>query len=79
MTSSLARDSSSGRNSGIFSTVKVLLIGDSGVGKTCLILRYMDDQFDSSFISTIGIDFRSKTLLIDDEVVKLQVGQKHLQ
>ena len=37
--------------------VKLLLIGDSAVGKSCLLLRYSDDQFSSSFITTIGIDF----------------------
>ena len=37
--------------------IKLLLIGDSGVGKSCLLLRYSDDSFTSSFITTIGIDF----------------------
>ncbi|KDO16089.1 hypothetical protein SPRG_18374, partial [Saprolegnia parasitica CBS 223.65] len=35
--------------------VKLLLIGDSGVGKSCLLMRYSDDTFTSSFITTIGI------------------------
>ena len=34
---------------------KILLIGDSGVGKTCILCRFSDDSFNSSFISTIGI------------------------
>lgn len=38
--------------------LKLLLIGDSGVGKSCLLLRYSDDSFTSSFITTIGIDFK---------------------
>ena len=40
--------------------VKLLLIGDSGVGKSCLLLRFSDDSFTTSFITTIGIDFKIK-------------------
>ena len=35
---------------------KLLLIGDSGVGKTCVLFRYADDTFNTTFISTIGIE-----------------------
>ena len=41
---------------------KLVLIGDTGVGKSCLLLRFADDAFTESFISTIGVDFVSKTL-----------------
>mmetsp|Transcript_24192 Transcript_24192/g.21997 ORF Transcript_24192/g.21997 Transcript_24192/m.21997 type:complete len:213 (+) Transcript_24192:120-758(+) len=53
--------------------IKLLLIGDSGVGKSCLLLRYSDDSFTSSFITTIGIDFKIKSILCDDSKVKLQI------
>ncbi|KAK6014547.1 Ras family protein [Ostertagia ostertagi] len=41
---------------------KLLLIGDSGVGKTCILYRFSDDAFNTTFISTIGIDFKIKTI-----------------
>ncbi|XP_041473861.1 ras-related protein Rab-37-like [Lytechinus variegatus] len=53
---------------------KVMLIGDSGVGKTCLLVRFKDGAFLSgSFISTVGIDFRNKVVDIDGAKVKLQI------
>ncbi|CAF1345388.1 unnamed protein product, partial [Adineta ricciae] len=56
------------------STFKVMLLGDSGVGKTCLLVRFKDDTFLSgSFIATVGIDFRNKTMVINDKQVKLQI------
>lgn len=54
-------------------SLKILTIGDSGVGKTCLLLRYVDDRFSSSFISTIGIDFKVKILDIEDNKVRVQL------
>jgi Ras-related protein Rab-8A len=53
--------------------IKLLLIGDSGVGKSCLLLRYSDDSFTSSFITTIGIDFKIKSIMCGDAKVKLQI------
>ncbi|XP_031561626.1 ras-related protein Rab-10-like [Actinia tenebrosa] len=52
---------------------KLLLIGDSGVGKTCIIFRFADNTFNPSFISTIGIDFKIKTLEIGGKKIKLQI------
>jgi len=52
---------------------KLLLIGDTSVGKSSLLLRFTEDTFNSTFISTIGIDFKVKTVDIDGERVKLQV------
>ena len=53
--------------------IKLLIIGDSGVGKSCLLLRFADDSFTNSFITTIGIDFKIKTLIIDEKRVRLQI------
>ncbi|KAL5457073.1 hypothetical protein EMCRGX_G034310 [Ephydatia muelleri] len=54
-------------------TYKVLIIGDSCVGKTCLLVRYAEDSFNQTFISTIGIDFKVKTIKINDKSIKLQI------
>ncbi len=52
---------------------KLVLIGDSSVGKSCLLLRFADDSFTESYISTIGVDFRFRTVKIEDKTVKLQI------
>eukprot|EP00357_Protocruzia_adherens_P000089 CAMPEP_0114976076 /NCGR_PEP_ID=MMETSP0216-20121206/2461_1 /TAXON_ID=223996 /ORGANISM="Protocruzia adherens, Strain Boccale" /LENGTH=203 /DNA_ID=CAMNT_0002336943 /DNA_START=44 /DNA_END=655 /DNA_ORIENTATION=+ len=53
--------------------VKLLIIGDSGVGKTCFLLRFADNQFTTNHIATIGIDFKIKGVRIKDKNVKLQI------
>ena len=53
--------------------LKLLLIGDSSVGKTSLLLRYVDDKFSPSFVATIGIDFKVKRILLDSQEVRLQL------
>ena len=53
--------------------VKLLLIGDSGVGKSCIMMRFADDSFSSSFITTIGIDFKIKTITLNNKKIKLQI------
>ncbi|GLJ40779.1 hypothetical protein SUGI_0843320 [Cryptomeria japonica] len=53
--------------------IKLLLIGDSGVGKSCLLLRFSDDSFTTSFITTIGIDFKIRTVELDGKRIKLQI------
>ena len=52
---------------------KLLLIGDSGVGKTCILFRFSDDTFNTTFISTIGIDFKLKTIHLNGKLIKLQI------
>jgi Ras-related protein Rab-8A len=53
--------------------LKILMIGDSGVGKTCLLLRYANDSFSTTFITTIGIDYKVKNVEVDGKKLKLQV------
>ncbi|KAI5615134.1 ras-related protein Rab-15 [Silurus asotus] len=62
---------------------RLLLLGDSGVGKTCLLCRFTDNAFHPSHISTIGVDFKMKTLEIDGIKVRIQIwdtaGQERYQ
>jgi len=52
---------------------KLLLIGDSGVGKTCLLLRYADDTYAEGHSATIGVDFKVKSLNVGPSRVRLQL------
>ncbi|KAI4292224.1 Ras-related protein Rab-1A [Pancytospora philotis] len=52
---------------------KIILIGDSGVGKTSLMRRYTDNVYTSDGASTIGVDFKIKTIVVDGKRVKLQI------
>lgn len=52
---------------------KLLIIGDSGVGKSSILLRFADDMFSGSYITTIGVDFKIRTITVDGEKVKLQI------
>lgn len=64
---------SEGRSRKYDHLVKLLLIGDSGVGKSCILLRYCDNEFTTSFITTIGIDFKVKTVEVGGKRLKLQI------
>ena len=52
---------------------KVLLIGDAGVGKSSMLLRFTDDAFEEQMASTIGVDFRVKTLELSGKTCKLTI------
>ena len=52
---------------------KVLLIGNSSVGKSSLLLRFVDNQWNDLFVPTIGVDFKIRTMEIDNKNVKLQI------
>jgi len=52
---------------------KLLLIGDSGVGKSCLLLRFAEDSYTESYLSTIGVDFKIRTIDAEGKTIKLQI------
>lgn len=52
---------------------KILIIGNSSVGKTSFLFRYADDSFTSAFVSTVGIDFKVKTVIRREKRMKLQI------
>jgi len=58
---------------------KIVVVGDSGVGKSCLLLRFSDNAFSETYISTIGVDFRFRTVVVggkgnrNKRTVKLQI------
>lgn len=53
--------------------VKVLCIGDSGVGKTNILMRACDNYFTMNYAATIGVDFKIKIVDVDGKKIKLQV------
>ncbi|XP_061685087.1 ras-related protein Rab-33B-like [Syngnathoides biaculeatus] len=76
MESSLELSNSLGSVSSLLSgcrTFKVLVIGDSAVGKTCLTHRLSAGHFPSAAEATIGVDFRERVLDVDGEMIKLQL------
>ena len=52
---------------------KIILIGDPGVGKSSLLLRYMDDTFIRNHIPTIGVDFKIRTIDVGGKIIKIQM------
>ncbi|XP_065212362.1 ras-related protein Rab-13 [Planococcus citri] len=54
-------------------TYKILVLGDSNVGKTCLVHRYCDDAYYDTYISTVGVDFKQKIIELDGSPIKLQI------
>lgn len=54
-------------------TLKILIVGESGVGKSSLMLRFVDDTFDPEIAATIGVDFRVASMSVDGNRVKLAI------
>ena len=52
---------------------KILLIGDLGVGKSCVILRYVEGDFPGNIMSSIGVDFKTKQIDYADRLIKMQI------
>jgi GTPase SAR1 family protein len=55
-----------------------LLLGDSGVGKSCIILRYTENQFSQNLMNSIGVDFKLKNILFKEKNIKLQIVRINL-
>ena len=53
--------------------MKVVIIGDTAVGKTNILLRYVNEEYKMTHITTIGVDFKIKTIPIDGIKIKMQI------
>ena len=53
--------------------LKILILGDSGIGKTSLLLQYVDGYFPTLYISTIGVEFKTKIITLNEMKIKLQI------
>jgi len=53
--------------------LKVIILGDSGVGKTSLMNQYVNKKFSNQYKATIGADFLTKEVMVDDRIVTMQV------
>jgi Ras-related protein Rab-7A len=58
--------------------LKIIILGESGVGKTSLMDQYVNRKFSSAYKATIGADFLTKEVMIDEKLVTLQVRECHL-
>eukprot|EP00300_Choanocystis_sp_HF-7_P003825 c12914_g1_i1.p1 GENE.c12914_g1_i1~~c12914_g1_i1.p1 ORF type:complete len:138 (+),score=29.88 c12914_g1_i1:95-508(+) len=54
-------------------SIKAILLGNSGVGKSCLAMRYCDNHFSDNMLTTIGIDFRIKSMVVDGVPCKFEL------
>ena len=59
----------------ILTTLKLLIIGESGVGKSSLLLRFTDDAFDPEQAATIGVDFKVKTVNVNASKVTIHCNK----
>lgn len=54
-------------------SLKLALVGDMAIGKTCLMMRFIEDNYDKDYNVTIGVEFGTKTIKIEDKLIKLQL------
>lgn len=52
---------------------KVVVIGDSSVGKSNIVMQFTEGKFSDSYLSTIGVDFKMKSVYVDDSKLKFQI------
>jgi Ras-related protein Rab-8A len=53
--------------------LKVIIIGDSGVGKSNILMRFCENEFKTSYVATIGVDFKMKAVNVDGTKLRLQI------
>ena len=53
--------------------VKMIIIGDSGVGKTNFLMQFCEGDFKGTYVATIGVDFKTKIIQVEDKKIKLQI------
>ena len=70
---STTEDSNQRKSSNYQYIFKIILIGNSGVGKSCILQRYMKHTFEEKYKCTIGVDFLMKSIVINGQTVKLQL------
>ena len=52
---------------------KIVVRGDTCVGKSCILVRFSDDVFVENYVTTIGVDFRFKTMIVKNKIAKIQI------
>ncbi|CAG5104366.1 Similar to Rab18: Ras-related protein Rab-18 (Rattus norvegicus) [Cotesia congregata] len=57
----------------VLTTLKLLMIGESNVGKSSILLRFTEDEFNENIQNTVGMDYKTKQVNIDGNVVKLAI------
>ncbi len=54
-------------------TAKIIIVGDAGVGKTNILYRFCNNEYKPSLVSTVGVDFRNKSMEVEGKKLKLQI------
>ena len=52
---------------------KLIVVGDSGVGKTSLIKKFIKNEFKPNYLTTIGVEFESKEIVVNNEKIQMQI------